>query len=50
MKIGDVQIFEKKHEFKGAVISVLNRTRKSREEILEEILDIRGVESAKYVS
>lgn len=50
MKIGEVQIFEKKHEFKGAVVSILNCTRKNREEILREILRIKGVENAKYIS
>lgn len=50
MKIGDVQIFEKKHEFKGAVISIFNSTHKNRTEILEDFYRIEGIESVKYIS
>lgn len=50
IKLGDVQIFEKKHEFKGAVISLLNCTRKNREELLVELRNIKGVENVKYIS
>ena len=37
-------------EFKGAVISLLNCTRKNREELLMELRNIKGVESVKYIS
>lgn len=50
MKIGDVQIFEKKHEFKGAVISIQNCVRKNREDILKDLKAIQGVASVKYIS
>lgn len=50
MKVGDVQTFEKHHELKGAIVSIHNRVRKNRADILGLIKNIKGVESAKYIS
>ena len=40
MKVGDVQTFEKHHELKGAIVSIHNRVRKNRADILELIKNI----------
>lgn len=50
MKIGEVQIFEKKHEFKGAVISIQNCIHEDREDVLGKIEMIHGVEKVNFIS
>lgn len=50
MKIGEVQIFEKKHEFKGAIISIQNCIHEDREDVLKKIGMIHGVEKVNFIS
>ena len=50
MKTGEVQLLDKKHECKEAIISVRNNSHRDRAEILSTLQNITGVSKARYVS
>ncbi|HIW51570.1 MAG TPA: MgtC/SapB family protein [Candidatus Blautia intestinavium] len=50
MKTGEVQLLDKKHECKEAIISVRNNSHRDRDEILSTLQNITGVSKARYVS
>ena len=50
MKTGEVQLLDKKHECKEAIISVRNNSHRDRDEIISALQNINGVSKARYVS
>ena len=50
MKTGEVQLLDKKHECREAIISVRNNSHRDRDEILSTLQNITGVSKARYVS
>ena len=50
MKVGDVQIYNKKDELPEAVVSIQNSSGKSREELLAALHGIKGIIEVKYIS
>ena len=50
MKVGEVQVYDKKHEFKGAIVSIQNCAHRDREDVLSLLNSLRGVIDVKYIS
>ena len=50
MKVGEVHVYDKKHEFKGAIVSIQNCAHRDREDVLSLLNSLRGVIDVKYIS
>ena len=50
VRLEDVQVYDKKHEFKGAIVSIQNCAHRDREDVLSLLNSLRGVIDVKYIS
>lgn len=50
LKVGTVQVYNKKHNIKSAVISIQNTMARDKEEIMKELTGVSGINSVRFIS